>query len=107
MIWINWLGEYSLNKIFCNGIEFNDAIFENDIIIFGDGTYQLMFSEIQLVRRGKLSGLFLKMNMLKIFLNRRILNTIEIKYKARTIFTNNTVFLSNGWSLFEVVTWGK
>jgi hypothetical protein len=47
------------------------------------------------------------MPLLKIFLNRRILNTIEIKYKAKTTFTKNSAFLSNGWSLFEIVTWGK
>ena len=107
LIWINWLGKYPVNKIFFNGTEFNDAIFKNDIIIFGEGTYQLKFSEIQLIRKGKLSGLFLKMTLLKIFLNRRILNTLEIKYKAMTNFSKDSVFLSNGWSLFEVVTWGK
>ena len=107
LIWINWKGKYPVNKIFFNGIEYNDAIFENDIIIFGDGTYQLKFSEIQLIRKGKLSGLFSKMTLLKIFFNRRILNTVEIKYKAKTTFSKNSVFLSNGWSLFEIVTWGK
>jgi hypothetical protein len=47
------------------------------------------------------------MKLLKIFLNRRILNTVEIKYKAKTTLSKNSVFLSNGWSLFEIVTWGK
>jgi hypothetical protein len=107
VIWINWLGKDPVNKIFINGIEFNDAIFKNDIIIFGDGTYQLKFSERQLIRKGKLSTLFLKMILLKMFLNRRFLNTIEIKYKARTSFSKNSELLSNGWSIFEIVSWGK
>jgi hypothetical protein len=107
LIWIYWKGKYSLNKIFINSIEYNDAIFEKDIIIFGDGTYQLKFSEIQLIREGKLSGLFSKMKLLKIFFNRRMLNTDEIKYKAKTTLSKNSAFLSNGWSLFEIVTWGK
>ena len=107
LIWINWKGKYPINKIFFNSIEYNDAIFENDIIIFGDGIYQLKFSEIQLIRKGKLSRLFSKMAPLKIFFNRRILNTLEIKYKAKTTLSKNSIFLSNGWSLFEIVTWGK
>jgi hypothetical protein len=107
LIWINWKGGYPVNKLFFNDIEYNDAVFENDIIIFGDGIYQLKFSEIQLIRKGRLSGLFSKMKLLKIFLNRRILNTVEIKYKAKTTLSKNSVFLSNGWSLFEIVTWGK
>ncbi len=106
-IWISWMGQYPINKMFSNGIEYNDAIFGNDIIIFGNGTYQLKFSDVKLIRKGKLSALFSKMPLLKIFLNRRILNTIEIKYKAKTTFTKNSAFLSNGWSLFEIVTWGK
>jgi hypothetical protein len=107
LIWINWKGKYPVNKILFNGIEYNDAIFENDIIVFGDGIYQLKFSEIQLIRKGKLSGLFSKMIVLKIFFDRRILNTIEIKYKAKTTLSKNSIILSNDWSLFEIVTWGK
>ena len=107
VIWINWLGKYPVNKIFFNGTEFDDAIYEDDNIIFGDGTYHLKFTEISFIRKGKLSGLFLKMKLLKLFLNRRILDTEEIKIKARTNLSKNSVFLSNGWSLYEVVTWGK
>jgi len=107
VIWINWLGKYPVNIIFFNGTEFNDAIYENDNIIFGNGTYLLKFTEIQFIRKGKLSGLFLKMKLLKLFLNRRILDTEEIKKKARTNLSKNSVILSNGWSLYEVVTWGK
>ena len=107
VIWINWLGKYPINKIFINGIEFNDAIFKDDIISFNNDTYRLKFSEIQLIREGKLSGLFSRMTLLKMFLNRRILNTIEIKYKSRTSFSKNSELLSNGWSIFEIVPWGR
>ena len=107
LIWISWVGTYLINKIFLNGAEFNDAIFENDIIIFGEGAYRLQFSEIKLIRKGKLSGLFLRMPLLKMLLNRRILNTLEIKYKAITHFSKSSVSLAKGWSLYEVVTWGK
>jgi hypothetical protein len=107
LIWINWKGKYPVNKIFFNSIEYNDAIFENDIIVFGDGIYQLKFLEIQLIRNGKLSRLFSKMKLLKIFFNRKILNSVEIKYKARTSLSKNSIVLSNDWSLYEIVTWGK
>ncbi len=107
LIWIYWKGKHPLNKIFFNNIEYNDAVIENDTVIFGDGIYQLNFSEIQLIRKGNLSGLFSKMALAKIFFNRRILNTLEIKYKAKTTLSKNSIFLSDGWSLFEIVTWGK
>jgi hypothetical protein len=107
LIWINWKGKYPMNKIFFNSIEYNDAIFENDIIIFSDGIYQLKFLEIQLIRKGKLSRLFSKMKLLKIFFNHRILNSVETKYKAKTSLSKNSIVLSSDWSLFEIVTWGK
>jgi hypothetical protein len=107
LIWIKWTGKYPVNKIFFNGIEYNDAIFENDTINFCDGEYQLKFSEIHLIRKGKLSKLFLKMKMLKILFDHRILNSLEIKYKSKTSLSKNSIVMSNGWSLFEIVTWGK
>lgn len=107
LIWIKWTGKYPVNKIFFNGIEYNDAIFENDTINFCDGAYQLKFSEIHLIRKGKLSKLFLKMKMLKILFDHRILNSLEIKYKSKTSLNKNSIVMSNGWSLFEIVTWGK
>jgi len=107
LIWISWKGNYPVNKLFFNNIEYNDTIFENDIIIFGEGTYHLKFSDIHVVRKGKISRLFSKMAYLKIFFNRRILNTLEIKFRAKTTLSKNLLLLSNGWSLFEIVTWGK
>jgi|WetSurMetagenome_2_1015567.scaffolds.fasta_scaffold124789_1 hypothetical protein len=107
VIWLNCLGKNTINKIFINGIEFNDAVFENGDVVFNDSTYQLRFADVKVIRKGKLSGLFIKMRFFKMLLNHRILNTTEIKYKARTTFSKNSVLLSNGWSLFELVTWGN
>lgn len=107
LIWIYWKGKHHLNKMFFNDREFNDAVFENDYIAFDNGTYLLKFSEAQVIRQGKLSGLFSKMKLLRIIFNQRILNTVEIKYKAKAILSKNSVVLSNDWSLFEIVTWGK
>jgi hypothetical protein len=107
LIWIIWKGKYPVNKIFFNSQEYNDTIFKDDSINFGDGTYQLKFSEIQLIRKGKVSGLFSRMPLLKIFFNHSILNSVEIKYKAKTTLSQSSIFLSSGWSIFEIVTWGK
>jgi hypothetical protein len=47
------------------------------------------------------------MKFLKILFNSRLLDTVEIKYKAKTILSEKSEFSSAGWSLFEIVTWGK
>lgn len=107
LIWINWEDIHPLNKIFLNGVEYDDAVFENDNITFYNGIYKLIFSEIQVIRNGKLSGLFSKMKFLKIFFNSRLLDIIEIKYKAKAILSGDSVVLSTGWSIFEIVKWKK
>jgi hypothetical protein len=107
VIWINWKGKYPVNRMFLNGVEYNDAVFNDNIILFSDGMYQLKFSEIQIIRNGKLSGLLSKMRLLTIFFNSRILNSVETKYKAKVFLYKNSLALSNGWSIFEIVKWGK
>jgi hypothetical protein len=105
--WIDWKGSNPQHKIFCNGIEYNDTIFEADRIIFGDGVFCLIFTEIRVIREGKLSNIFSKMPWLKIILNRRMLNTTEIKYKAKSTLNLNREIKASGWSLYEIVIWGK
>jgi len=61
LIWISWKGKYPINKIFYNGKEYIDAIIGDDNINFGDGSFKLKFSDIKLVRKGRLSSLFSKM----------------------------------------------
>ena len=107
VVWMNWRWKYPVNRIFLNNTEFNDVIFYDNKISFGDGMYQLMFSDIITIRKGKLLNLFSGIPLLRFMFNRRILNTMEIKYKAKTVLSNNAVILSNGWSLFEIVTWAK
>jgi hypothetical protein len=107
LIWIYWKGKYPLNKMFFNDREYNDAVFENESVVFDNGTYRLSFSDTQVIRQGKLAGLFSKMRLLKMFINHRILNALEIKYRAKTVLSKNSIDLSTDWSLFEIVTWGK
>ena len=107
VIWISWKGKFPVNRIFLNGIEKNDAIYHDEIVSFDDGIYKLEFSDITIIRKGRLLNLFSGFSFLKILFDRRILNTMEIKYKAKTIFSRNSSILSEGWSLFEIVTWAK
>jgi hypothetical protein len=105
--WINWKGDNPLNKIYCNGEEYNDAIFQENSIIFGSGAYVLMFNEITIIRKGRLRNALSNMPWIKIFFNPRILNTMEIKYKAKSTLVFNSEISASGWSLFEIVTWEK
>jgi hypothetical protein len=107
IIWINWEGKYPVNKIFCNGIEYNDIIFESERISFGSGIFILLFLEIFIVRKGILSKIFSNMPWLKIIFKKSILNTLEVKYKARSILNENSITIANGWSLYETVTWER
>jgi hypothetical protein len=107
IVWINWKGKHPVNKLYCNGIEYNDTNFEKKRIIFGKGAYELLFNEISIIRKGKLSNLFSRIPWMKIFLNIRILNSLEIKYKAKSVLTLNKEISSTGWSLYEIVTWEK
>jgi hypothetical protein len=105
--WINWKGSNPVNRIFCNETEFNDAIFEEDRIIFGDGVYLLTFDEISVIRDGKLSNVLSGMDSLNILFNNRILNTVEVKYKAKSSLHRNSELTFGGQALYEIVTWGK
>jgi len=107
IIWIHWKGAYPVNIIFCNGVAYHDASFEEKKIIFSGGTLTLLFEDIIILRQGKLTKILTKMPWLKIIFHSRILNTVEIKYKAKSSLSDNTKVIANGWSLFETVNWGK
>jgi hypothetical protein len=82
-------------------------VFEEGRLIFGEGTYELLFNEISLIRKGKLSNLFSGIPWMKIFFSIHILNSLEIKYKAKSVLTLNQEISSTGWSLYEIVTWKR
>jgi len=107
IVWIHWKGSNPVNHIVCNGIMYDDAVFEEDRILFDRGTSVLRFHNKTVVRQGKLSHLLVKMPWLKVIFHSRILNTIEVKFKASTSLSRGSDTLDTGWSLFEVVTWAK
>jgi hypothetical protein len=105
--WINWKGVHPVNKLFFNGVEYTDSIFEEERIIFAGGAYVLCFNEIFVIRKGRLANLFSRMPWMKILFSASILNTIENKYKAKSILLRNQEISSSGWSLYEIVIWKK
>ncbi len=105
VIWNNWKGKYPVNKIFCNGVEYNDSVFEKDRILFGAKIYCLTFSDIAIIRKGTLANLFSKIPWLRIILPGNILKLLEIKYKAKSTLGINSEIKATGWSLFENVLW--
>jgi hypothetical protein len=105
--WIKWSGGHPLNIIICNGEQFNDSVFEDERILFGNGKYSLMFRQIMAVRQGTLSDVLSGMRFLKMIVNRRILSTVETKFKAESLLVRDDGFTSPGWALYEIVSWGK
>jgi len=107
IIWIHWKGEKPLNKLFCNGTEYDDAIFLVDRVIFNKGRYVLFFKDISTLRSGIISNILSKPHILKTILNRCILNGNEIKCKAKTTLSRDDEIVAYGWSLYETVTWKR
>lgn len=105
VIWICWEGNYTVNRIFCNGTEYNDCFLEDNRIIFNNGASVLLFQEITVIREGKILKVLSEMPFLKIIFNSRLLNSFEIKYKAKSTLTIDSKISSNGWSLYETVKW--
>jgi hypothetical protein len=105
VIWIQWKGVFPLNRLFYNNFEYNDALIEDGIIVFGNDEFQLVFNNISTIRKGKLSEVLNKLPWLKALFKRSILGSIENKYKARSVFSRNNEILSEGWSLYETVIW--
>lgn len=103
--WIQWKGKYPLNKIYHNGVEYNDALFENDRIFFNNGACCLHFEQPSLLRKVRFAEHAAKIPLLKFLLKKALLHSLEIKYKSPTSFTAANGTVCHGWSIFETVTW--
>lgn len=104
VIWIHWKGEYPVNKIFCNGTLYEDAVFNHDIITFGEAKYILSFQEISVLREGSLASTLSDIFFLEMFLKSRIFSLYENKYKAKAVLKYGHDKSSIGWALYETVT---
>lgn len=105
--WIKWKGEQQLNKLFINGKEYNDSVFESGKVIFGDGDFELVFNEILTIKKEKLSSIFSDMPWIRLFIKRGTLESVENKYKARSALYSKSKLTARGWSLYEIVQWKK
>jgi len=107
IVWVYWSGSYSINKIFCNGTEFNDLIFEAQGIRFDKEYYTLIFENVQVIRDGRISDSLPATPLLRIISKSKILTSVETKYKAKSTLSANSVSVASGWSLYETVIWEK
>ncbi len=103
--WIQWAGENPINKIYFNGEEFNDARHSDESVTFNEGKNKLEFADISVIRHVKFSDHLSKVPWFRVFLNKRILDSVESKYKSKTLFHDASGEVHHGWSIFEVVKW--
>ena len=105
--WINWSGSHPLNKLFHNGILYEDATFETDKLVFNKGLMMLVFTDGSVIRKGKLSEVLSGWSWLKLFFRQSILQSEEYKYKAMGCLSVGEQVLSTGWTIYEKVLWHK
>lgn len=103
--WIQWKGKYPVNKIYFNGIEMNDAIHSMEAILFNEGKCRLLFSHTAVLRHTTFGEHLSKLPLVKLLVNKAMLNSVESKYKSATRFTDASGTLHHGWSIFELVKW--
>ena len=105
IIWIEWIGEKPINYLFHNENKYEDAQINEQCIVFNKGVNKLEFESPDIIRNNKLSSILKKFPFLKIFFNKKILNTNELKLKSKTTFRLNNIEVDQGWSLYEFVKW--
>lgn len=105
--WIIWKGKNNLNKLFFNGKEYSDSAFQPDKIKFGNGEFELIFDEISVIKREKISNHFSGIPWLKLFTKRGFSDSVENKFKAKSTLKSSLNVTATGWSLYEVVEWKR
>lgn len=103
--WIQWTGKNPVNKIYYNGIEMNDAVHYPKAISFNQGKNELTFSNPSIIREVKFKEHLSKIPLLKMFIKKSTLQSVETKYKSKTAFVDDGGIIQHGWSLFEVIQW--
>ncbi|MBL7789075.1 MAG: hypothetical protein JNL75_04490 [Chitinophagales bacterium] len=107
IVWIEWKGSNPLRKIYYNSSYYEDGSIDNEKLVFGSGKYQVYFLSPSVIYEGKISNHLKNLNWLKWIINKRILETIEVKFKSKAIFKVNDSMMNTGWSLYEIVKWKK
>jgi hypothetical protein len=103
IVWINWIGKNNLTMVFCNGIEYNKAEFDNDKIIFDNKI--LCIDNWTVIRKGAIKKtIFDRLPWLRKLFPDSIMNMQELKWLSKGIFIDNQIN-KTGWIIHEVVKW--
>jgi hypothetical protein len=105
IVWIRWEGPHPVNRLYFNSEEIQDAVFLENEITFSGGIFTLSFIEPAVIRSGMLSDALEKTFLLMTLFRKNMRNTMETKYKSRSLLLQNGTLISSGWSLYEVVKW--
>lgn len=107
IVWIEWIGQHPLKKIFWNGELCNDAEIEDDKIVFKTKKAMLVFDERTIIRNNPLAASANRHPVFKIIFPAGFLKTQEIKYTATAKLFMNGEVKDEGRALFETVKWKK
>ena len=104
LVWINWRGAHSLNLIFHNGVQVENAVLSEHGLDTEDTCLDL--GDNLVLREGELIQTALSSipGIRKLF-PFRILRTHERKWLSRGALKTSQVGSSTGWAIHEVVRW--
>lgn len=106
VIWIEWIGEKPLKKIFWNGKPIENAEISDSGIVFKNENATLIFENPISIKDEKLLAIAEKYKFLKLFFNKKFLESREIKFKSSSILKFEDQE-ETGFSLYEKVLWKK
>jgi hypothetical protein len=107
LIWIEWKGEYPQQILYLNGQLTQNAHISEDKITIPTENIELYFEQKQIIKQAKLLTIAHKYKFLKFLFKDKFLESLEVKYKSKSILKQNDIVIAEGWSLYEVVIWKK
>lgn len=106
IIWIEWIGEQPLKKVFWNGNEVKNAQISDSGISIAEPKIHLKFENPIPIKDEKLLKITDKYPFLKLFFRKKFLQSREMKFKSKSTLTIENQ-QDTGFSLYETVLWKK
>lgn len=106
IIWIEWIGEQPLKKVFWNGNLIENAEISSTAIVFKNENSELLFQNPIAIKDEKLLSITEKYPFVKPFFKRKFLDSRELKFKSLSIL-KAPKSEEKGFSLYETVLWEK
>lgn len=106
LVWIRWEGPHPVNKVYHNGIIYEDGFYDENGMRFNDSKCVLSFKEPRVIRKGKLSGVLKRLPFLKVLFSKMMLDTEECKYKSEAVFKMEGLE-DKAWTIYEIVKWKR